>query len=80
VTGAADLPPPGTEIRVGDRVAGTLGSSAGARGLAMIRLDRIQDGFDAGAVPTAGSVALTLVRPSWWTASWPVPTQAEAAS
>ncbi|MDQ0391683.1 CAF17-like 4Fe-4S cluster assembly/insertion protein YgfZ [Labrys monachus] len=72
------LPPAGTEVRIADKVAGTLGSSSGRRGLAMLRLDRVQDGLDAGAVPTAGHVALALVRPRWWMASWPAPAQADA--
>jgi len=77
VTGGGALPPAGTEIRIGDKAAGTLGSSAGNRGLAMLRLDRVQDGLEAGAMPAAGGIALALVRPRWWTAAWPA-AQADA--
>jgi folate-binding protein YgfZ len=52
VTGTA--PPPGTEIRAGDRVAGTLFSTAGGTGLAHLRFDRVD-----GAPLIAGAAELT---------------------
>jgi folate-binding protein YgfZ len=47
-------PPPGTEIRAGDKVAGTLFSVAGGRGLAHLRFDR------AGGEMTAGAARVAL--------------------
>ncbi len=41
-------PPPGTEIRAGDRVAGTLLTSAGDRALAYLRFDRAEGELVAG--------------------------------
>jgi folate-binding protein YgfZ len=70
VTGDAPLPPPGTQVRIGDKVAGTLGSSAGAHGLAMLRLDRVEDGLAQGTVLDTDGIALRLSRPQWWTAPW----------
>ena len=65
VAGAA-LPPAGTEIRIGDRPAGTLGSSAGTRGLALLRLDRVEEGLAAGETLAAGDSAVAVDKPSWW--------------
>jgi folate-binding protein YgfZ len=54
VEGAA--PPPGTEIRAGDKVAGTLYSVADGIGLAYLRFDR------AGGDLVAGSARITEAR------------------
>jgi folate-binding protein YgfZ len=43
-----EAPPPGTEIRAGERAAGTLHSSAGGIGLAFLRLDRALGELVAG--------------------------------
>ncbi len=42
-------PPPGTAITAGDRVAGTLYSTADGRGLAYLRFDRAEGELAAGA-------------------------------
>ncbi len=68
VAGALALPAAGTEIRIGDRPAGTLGSSEGTRGLALLRLDRVEEGIEKGDTLTAGEIALTVVKPAWWSA------------
>jgi len=65
---ASALPPPGTEIRAGEKIMGQMGSSAGAQGLAMLRLDRVEEGLAAGV---AGDSPLALVKPDWWQAMWP---------
>jgi len=44
-----EAPPPGTEIRAGDKVAGTLYSAAGGLGLAYLRFDRAAGELMAGA-------------------------------
>ena len=48
---------PGTPILAGDKPVGTMGSSAGQRGLALIRIDRVADALDAGMPLTAGGLA-----------------------
>ncbi|MBP0580159.1 folate-binding protein YgfZ [Labrys sp. LIt4] len=66
VAGTTALPAAGTEIRIGDRPAGTLGSTAGMRGLALLRLDRVEEGLAAGESLTAEGLALAVDKPSWW--------------
>jgi len=68
---APALPPAGSELTAGDKVVGHMGSSAGDKGLAMLRLDRVQEAFAAGAPLTGVGGPLTLQRPGWWNAAWP---------
>jgi folate-binding Fe-S cluster repair protein YgfZ len=42
-----------------------LGSTARGRGLASLRLDRVEEALAAGVPLTAGGVALRLVKPDW---------------
>jgi folate-binding protein YgfZ len=58
-------PAAGTEIRAGEKPAGTMGSSAGNHGLALVRLDRVEDALAAGQPLRAGEATLTLVKPAW---------------
>ena len=53
-------PPPGTPVLDGELAAGTLGSSSGREGLAMLRLDRVEDANAAGRALSAGGVHLRL--------------------
>ncbi|MEQ1710140.1 MAG: folate-binding protein [Hyphomicrobium sp.] len=46
---------PGAEVKLGEVVIGTVGSVAGADGLALLRLDRVAEALDAGQTLTAGS-------------------------
>lgn len=64
-------PAPGTEIRAGGKGLGTMGSSAGGQGLAMLRLDRVEEVMAAGLPIMAGETPLALEKPGWWTAFWP---------
>ena len=50
----------GTEIVAGDLPIGTMGSSVGSRGLAMIRTDRASEAIAAGAAITAEGQPLTV--------------------
>ncbi len=70
---AADdyAPDSGLPVMAGDRQLGTTGSSAGNRGLAMLRLDRLADALAAGTPITAGGIALRPRKPDW--ATFPVP-------
>ena len=70
VVAEAPLPATGTEITAGDQLIGTLGSSAGKRGLALLRLDRAAEMKTKGADLMAGPVksrnraaAMGQVRP-----------------
>jgi folate-binding Fe-S cluster repair protein YgfZ len=70
-TGSVPLPPPGTEIVAADRPVGTMGSSAGGNGLALVRLDRVKDAMDKGHDVTAAGVRLALTIPAWADFAWP---------
>jgi folate-binding protein YgfZ len=56
-------PEPGTAILAGDKAVGTMGSTAGHNGLALIRTDRAADALDAGKPLTAGGLAIRLADP-----------------
>jgi tRNA-modifying protein YgfZ len=53
-------PEPGTTIVAGDKPVGTIGSTAGQTGLALIRTDRVADALQAGLALTAGGLTLHL--------------------
>lgn len=61
--GVADLPEAGTPVLAQGRPAGTLGSVAGSKGLAVVRIDKVKAAMDAGEPVTAGGVALALSIP-----------------
>ncbi len=58
-------PATGSAVTAAGRSLGTMGSSAGHRGLALLRLERVDDALAAGAALTAGHVSLRLVKPAW---------------
>jgi folate-binding protein YgfZ len=62
---ALDGPSPeaGATILAGDKAVGTMGSTAGELGLALLRIDRVADALDAGLALTAGGLALRLADP-----------------
>jgi folate-binding protein YgfZ len=80
VTGQA-LPPAGTPVLAAERPLGTLGSSAGGAGLALLRLDKAKAALDAGTPITAGGgAALAIAIPAWARFGWPAGgDEAEAA-
>ena len=59
------LPATGTEVKAGDVAIGTIGSRAGNRGLAMIRLDRAAEFESRGVGLKAGDVPIRIEIPSW---------------
>jgi folate-binding protein YgfZ len=73
------LPAMGTEIVAGGKALGSLGSTAGANGLAIVRIDRVKDAVDAGEEITADGVRLTLTIPDWATFTFPQQAGAEDA-
>ncbi|HRY06837.1 MAG TPA: folate-binding protein [Hyphomicrobiaceae bacterium] len=67
IDSSKSLPATGTEIRANTVAIGTLGSVAGNRGLAMIRLDRAAE-FAAKAVALmAGDAPIEIKLPAWVT-------------
>jgi folate-binding protein YgfZ len=56
-------PEPGTAIVAGDKPVGTIGSTAGHNGLALIRVDRAADALAAGTPLTSGGLAIRLAEP-----------------
>ena len=54
------LPAPGTEVAAKGRAVGSLGSTAGHTGLAILRIDRVKDALDAGIPIEAGGVPVSV--------------------
>ncbi|WP_088343006.1 MULTISPECIES: folate-binding protein YgfZ [Rhodomicrobium] len=71
IEASAPLDLSGAEIRAGEFPVGTLGSMDGTRGIAMVRLDRIDEAARHGIPLRVGEVTLTASRPAW--ASYDVP-------
>jgi len=55
----------GAEITGAGKRIGEVFSTAGERGIALVRLDRAAAAIDAGEPLMAGDVAIDLVRPPW---------------
>lgn len=53
----------GATILAGDKPVGTIGSTSGGKGIALVRIDRVADALDAGEPLTAGGLALKLADP-----------------
>jgi len=56
-------PEPGAAILAGDKSVGTMGSTAGKLGLALIRTDRVSDALAAGVQLTAGGLPIRIAEP-----------------
>ncbi|GAA3839044.1 folate-binding protein YgfZ [[Pseudomonas] carboxydohydrogena] len=61
--GLGDAIAAGTPVTAGDKTLGTLGSSAGDRGLALLRIDRVADAVEAGTPVVADGHALSFIVP-----------------
>ena len=61
----------GLPITAGDKQVGTLGSTAKGRGLALMRLDRIENAMADGIPLEAGGIAIRPVKPDWAKFDWP---------
>ncbi|WP_181699187.1 YgfZ/GcvT domain-containing protein [Chthonobacter albigriseus] len=68
---SGSLPLPGAEILAGGKPAGMLGSTAGGKGLAIARLDRLKAALDGGEPITAGGEAVSVTLPAWAHYGWP---------
>ncbi len=58
-----EAPPPGTRVMAGEIELGVAGSRSGARGLALIRLDKLADARAAGLAARAGGATLEFAEP-----------------
>ena len=67
----------GLEIKAGDKIVGSTGSHASGRGLAKLRLDRVEDALKANEPISAGGIAIRLEKPAW--ARFRFPGEAEPA-
>jgi hypothetical protein len=56
-------PEVGATILAGDKPVGTIGSTSGQNGLALVRTDRVVDALDAGLPLTAGGLGIRLAEP-----------------
>ncbi len=64
-------PSAGLPVMAGEKQVGMLGSTAGGRGLALLRLDRVADALASATPLTAGGIAIRAVKPSWAKFSFP---------
>lgn len=64
------LPDPGTDIQSEKKSIGTLGSVSDHIGLAMVRVDKVNDALEEGHYINAGDVRLTPALPDWVSFSW----------
>ena len=64
-------PAEGSDVVANERPLGKLGSVAGGRALALLRLDRVAEALAARQAITAGGLRLTLEKPPW--AHFPFP-------
>jgi folate-binding protein YgfZ len=67
VVAGSPLPARGTEVTAGGQPIGTLGSCAGSRGLALLRLDRAAEMKEKGFGLTAGDTPVAIELPAWAT-------------
>ena|SRR5664280_1296833 len=67
----AFAPSSGLAVMAGEKQAGTLGSTAKGRGLALLRLDRVEDALANGTPLNAGGIAIHVVKPAWARFTWP---------
>jgi folate-binding protein YgfZ len=63
VTLDSAAPEAGSPILAGDKPVGTMGSTSGQNGLALIRTDRVIDALDAGLDLSAGGLGIRLADP-----------------
>ncbi|HEX5507075.1 MAG TPA: folate-binding protein [Pseudolabrys sp.] len=64
-------PMAGLPVMSGEKQIGTFGSAVAGRGLALLRLDRIEDAFASGTPLVAGGIIINPVKPAWARFAWP---------
>jgi len=62
---------PGLPVMAAGKQVGMLGSTAKGRGLALMRLDRIEDALAGGIALEAGGISIRTVKPDWAKFDWP---------
>jgi len=67
----AGLPSAGTAVIADGKALGTMGTSTGGHGIAIVRLDRAKAAIDADITVLAGEQAVSLSIPSWAGYDWP---------
>lgn len=72
-------PDAGAAVTALDRKVGTLGSTSAARGLAMLRLDRVEEAIAAGIQLVSGDITLQLIKPDWARFRFPGSANSKAA-
>lgn len=77
VSGEAPLPASGSEITIGGKTIGALGTVAGERGLAIVRIDKAGEAMAVGEPILAGDVPVSVALPGWTGLTFP--TSAEEA-
>ncbi len=65
VSADAPLPVAGTDLTIGGKTIGTLGTVVGERALAIIRIDKAGEAMAAGEPILAGDVPVTVTLPGW---------------
>jgi folate-binding protein YgfZ len=71
VTAAERLPATGTELLAGGRALGALGSVCGARGLAILRIDRVKEALDGDVPITADGISVDVAIPAFASFQFP---------
>jgi tRNA-modifying protein YgfZ len=69
-------PATGIAVTAEGKTVGVMGSAAAGRGLATLRLDRVDEALAGGAALSAGGVELRLVKPAWARFAFPGDPQA----
>jgi folate-binding protein YgfZ len=64
-------PSSGLPITANGKQVGLLGSTAKGRGLALLRLDRVEDAIASGTALEAGGITIRAVKPDWANFDWP---------
>jgi tRNA-modifying protein YgfZ len=72
-------PDAGAAVTALQKTVGTLGSTNAGRGLAMLRLDRVEEAIAAGTPLVSGDITLQLIKPDWARFQVPGPTSSRAA-
>lgn len=72
------LPESGTPVTAGGKPLGTLGTVAGNRALAILRIDKVADAVADGVPILAGEVPVTADLPGWTGLAFPAPSEAGA--
>ena len=58
-------PQTGAAITADGRTVGTMGTAAGGRGLALLRLDRVAEALSRGEQLSAGDIKVRPIKPDW---------------